>query len=91
MDPCRRSPVLAWAEGRRCPSLARQFNDLLAQMRSDLAEVVREHQRRGGLPHDVTAEAIAAALIWVLPVCIPQLAMLVPAVADGVADTVQAL
>src|SRR3954451_1036138 len=55
--------VLAWSESLRSPALARQFNDLLDQMRSALIEVIREHQRSGTLPRDVAPEAIASTFI----------------------------
>ncbi|MER5916333.1 TetR/AcrR family transcriptional regulator [Streptomyces sp. NPDC001982] len=67
--------VLAWSESLRNPSLARQFNDLLAQMRSALTEVMREHQQSGSLTSEVSPEAIAAALFCTLPGYILQLAM----------------
>ena len=42
--------VLSWSEALRNPELARRFEALLAPMRADLAEVVREHQANGDLP-----------------------------------------
>ncbi|MEU6070096.1 TetR/AcrR family transcriptional regulator [Streptomyces sp. NPDC047082] len=86
-----RLAVLAWSEALRNPTLARQFNTLLTQMRSDLAEVVREHQESGALPKEVTAESIASALVCFLPGYILQVAMLDPTLVDGVADAVRAL
>ena len=67
--------VLAWSESLRNPSLAGQFDDLMTQMRSALTDVVREHQQSGTLTREASAEAIAAALICILPGYILQLAM----------------
>ncbi|MFI6495187.1 TetR/AcrR family transcriptional regulator [Streptomyces sp. NPDC050564] len=86
-----RLAVLAWSEALRNPTLARQFSTLLTQMRSDLAEVVREHQESGALPEEVTAESIAGALVCFLPGYILQVAMLDPTLVDGVGDAVRAL
>ncbi|MER5513576.1 TetR/AcrR family transcriptional regulator [Streptomyces sp. NPDC002763] len=86
-----RLAVLAWSEALRNPTLARQFSTLLTQMRSDLAEVVREHQESGALPAEVTAESIAGALVCLLPGYILQVAMLDPTLVEGVGEAVRAL
>ncbi|MGW5479429.1 TetR/AcrR family transcriptional regulator [Streptomyces sp. NPDC004008] len=86
-----RLAVLAWSEALRNPTLAGQFSTLLNQMRSDLAEVVREHQESGALPRGVTAESIAGALVCLLPGYILQVAMLDPTLVDGVGDAVRSL
>ncbi|MFF8401052.1 TetR/AcrR family transcriptional regulator [Streptomyces sp. NPDC014846] len=86
-----RLAVLAWSEALRNPTLAGQFSTLLTQMRSDLAEVVREHQQGGALPKEVTADSIAGALLCFLPGYILQAAMLDPTLVDGVGDAVRAL
>ncbi|WP_328540504.1 TetR/AcrR family transcriptional regulator [Streptomyces sp. NBC_00344] len=83
--------VLVWAEALRNPSLARRLDDLLAQMRADLAEVVREHQNAGGLPQDVTADAVATTLICILPGYILQLAVIGASAVEAVPDAVRAL
>ncbi|MFJ4849260.1 MULTISPECIES: TetR/AcrR family transcriptional regulator [unclassified Streptomyces] len=67
--------VLVWSEALRNPSLARQFDDLMAQMRSAVTGVIREHQRSGGMPVEASADGIAAALMCILPGYILQLAM----------------
>ncbi|MFE2545712.1 TetR/AcrR family transcriptional regulator [Actinacidiphila glaucinigra] len=67
--------VLAWSEALRNPSLARQLDDLMAQMRTALADVIREHQQSGTLPREVSPEAMAAAFMCMLPGYILQLAM----------------
>lgn len=83
--------VLAWSESLRNPALARQFNDLLAQMRSDLAEVVREHQNSGTVPREASPEAIAATLMCTLPGYILQLAIGGSQDVEGVPDALRAL
>ncbi|MGD1224115.1 TetR/AcrR family transcriptional regulator [Streptomyces krungchingensis] len=83
--------VLAWSESLRNPALARQFNDLLARMRSDLAEVVREHQDDGAFPREATAEAIAATLMCALPGYLLQLAIGGSKDVEGVPDALRAL
>lgn len=83
--------VLAWSESLRNPALARQFNDLLAQMRSDLAEVIREHQNSGTLPRETSPEAIAATLMCALPGYILQLAIGGSQDVEGVPDALRAL
>ncbi|MFF7216906.1 TetR/AcrR family transcriptional regulator [Streptomyces sp. NPDC008238] len=67
--------VLAWSESLRNPSLAGQLDDLMAQMRFALADVVREHQQSGTFTREVPPEAIAAALMCILPGYILQLTM----------------
>jgi AcrR family transcriptional regulator len=86
-----RLAVLAWSEALRNPTLAGQFSTLLTQMRSDLAEVVREHQESGALPEEVTAESVAGALVCFLPGYILQTAMLDPTLVEGIGDAVRAL
>ena len=83
--------VLTWAEALRNPALATQFTDLLRQMRTTLATVVRGHQKAGELPTDVTAEALAAVLMSIVPGYILQLALLGPDAVDGAPDAARAL
>ncbi|MFD8079423.1 TetR/AcrR family transcriptional regulator [Streptomyces sp. NPDC059718] len=83
--------VLAWSESLRNPALAEQFNDLLAQMRSALTEVVREHQQGGTLTREASPEAIGAALLCTLPGYILQLAMGDSEAVEGVPDALRAL
>ena len=51
--------VLSWAESLRNPELARRAMALLAPLRTDLAQLVREHQANGGLPEQPPPEALA--------------------------------
>jgi AcrR family transcriptional regulator len=80
--------LLVWAEALRSPGLAEQFRDLFARLQADLAAVVRDHQRGGGLPGDVSAEAVAGVLLAVMPGCILQLALIGP---ETVADAPRAV
>ncbi|HUB40688.1 MAG TPA: TetR/AcrR family transcriptional regulator [Streptosporangiaceae bacterium] len=83
--------VLTWSEALRNPALANRFADLFAQMRADLAEVVRNHQGAGSLPPQVPAESLAAVLISVVPGYILQLATLRSAAVEGVPAAAEAL
>jgi TetR/AcrR family transcriptional regulator, transcriptional repressor of aconitase len=83
--------LLAWSEALRNPGLARRFADLFAQMRSDLTEVVRNHQSAGNLPRQVPCEALAAVFISIVPGYILQLATLGSAAVDGVSAAAEAL
>ncbi|MFG2949987.1 TetR/AcrR family transcriptional regulator [Streptomyces adustus] len=67
--------VLAWSESLRNPLLARQFDDLMTRMGLAFTEVIREHQRNGSLTREVSAEAITATFLCILPGYILQLAM----------------
>lgn len=83
--------LLVWAEALRNPALARRLSELLARMRDDLTELVREHQNNGDLPAGTSAEALAATLISIVPGYVLQLALLGPTAVDGVPDAVRAL
>jgi TetR/AcrR family transcriptional regulator, transcriptional repressor of aconitase len=83
--------LLAWAEALRNPSLAERFRELLTQMLTDLAEVVREHQNTEDLPQSVPADALAAVLICIVPGYILQLTLLGAAAVEGVPGAVRAL
>jgi hypothetical protein len=64
---------------------------MLTQLRTDLAEVSRDQQDSGALPRGVPADALAGALVAIVPGFILQLTMLGPAAVDGVPDAVWAL
>ncbi|RPE46047.1 TetR family transcriptional regulator [Streptomyces sp. Ag109_O5-1] len=83
--------VLVWGEAMRNPSLARKLDHLIGRIRANLVTLVADHQERGGLPADVTAEAIASTLLSILPGYILQVALLDPAVVAEVPDAVRAL
>lgn len=83
--------VLAWSEALRNPVLASRFADRFAQIRTDLTEIARKHQRAGNLPREVPAESLAAVFLSVVPGCILQLATLGSAAVEGVPAAVEAL
>ncbi len=83
--------LLMWAEALRNPSLAARFTGLLTRMRTDLAEVVREHQRTGDLPPEAAPDGVATVLMSIVPGYLLQLATLGPAAVDGAPDAVRAL
>jgi AcrR family transcriptional regulator len=83
--------LLAWSESLRNPVLARRYADLFAQIHADLTEIARQHQRAGNLPRQVSAEALAAVFLSIVPGCILQRATLGPAAVEGVPAAVEAL
>jgi len=83
--------VLSWSEALRNPELARRFEVLLAPMRADLAEVVREHQASGNLPKHPSPEALAAVLMSIVSGFILQLALFDLQVDSGFVEAVRAL
>ena len=83
--------VMSWSEALRNPVLASRFEALLAPMRADLAEVVREHQADGDLPKHPTPEALAAVLMSIVSGFVLQLALFDHQVASGFAEAVRAL
>ena len=83
--------LLAWSESLRNPVLARRYADLFAQIHADLTEIARKHQRAGNLPRQVSAEALAAVFLSIVPGCILQRATLGPAAVEGVPAAVEAL
>jgi TetR/AcrR family transcriptional regulator, transcriptional repressor of aconitase len=83
--------VLSWSEALRNPELARRFEVLIAPMRADLAEVVREHQANGDLPKHPAPEALAAVLMSIVSGFIIQLALFEAQVESGFAEAVRAL
>ena len=81
--------VIVWSEALRNPSLAARFNDLVMQLRTSLAEVIR--QSRGNLPGDVPDDVLATTLLALVPGYLLQLALLGSPAVDGVPDAVRAL
>jgi AcrR family transcriptional regulator len=84
-------PLLAWAEALRNPELAAQFQNLISQMRTDLAEVIRHHQGSANPPAEVPADALAALLVAIVPGYIIQFALIGPAAVADIPTVVQAL
>ncbi|WP_046732465.1 TetR/AcrR family transcriptional regulator [Streptomyces humi] len=83
--------VLVWGEAMRNRSLAHELDQLMGGIRANLVTLVREHQEDGGLPTNVTAEAIASTMLSVLPGYILQVALFDPAVVAEVPEAVRAL
>lgn len=83
--------LLVWSEALRNPALAGQLQAASARMRADLAGIVSDHQDRGDLPKDASADAIAALLLAVVPGFILSLAILGPQVAGELPGAARAL
>jgi TetR/AcrR family transcriptional regulator, transcriptional repressor of aconitase len=83
--------VLSWSEALRNPELARRATALLAPLRADLAELVREHQATGDLPKDPPPQALAAVLMSIVSGFILQLALFDPQVEGAFVKSVRAL
>ena len=83
--------VLVWSEALRNPELAAKFAALVAEVRADLTEVVRDQQGSGKLPGDVPASALADALVCMLPGYVLQLAVFGAPAVDAVPGAVRAL
>jgi AcrR family transcriptional regulator len=83
--------VLVWSEALRSPALAKQFDVILGQMRADLADVVRAHQARDGLPRQANTDALTTLLMAIVPGFILQLAIFGDEAVAGVPDAARAL
>ncbi|MET8586928.1 TetR/AcrR family transcriptional regulator [Streptomyces collinus] len=83
--------VLVWGEAMRNRSLAGKLDHLIGRIRANMVTLVRDQQKRGALPANVTAEAIASTMLSVLPGYILQVALLDPAAVAEVPDAVRAL
>ena len=83
--------VLVWSEALRNPDLAARFTALLDELRGDLAQVVRAHQKRGTLPADPDPEALARLILMVVPGFILQIALGGDATVEGIPEAARAL
>ena len=83
--------VLVWSEALRSPALGQQFKTMLGQIRDDLADVVREHQVREGLPRKADADALGALLMAIVPGFLLQLAIFGDDAVAGIPDAARAL
>jgi TetR/AcrR family transcriptional regulator, transcriptional repressor of aconitase len=83
--------VLVWSEALRNPAMAGRLAGMLGRIRDDLAAVVREHQGAGDMPAGVAADALAGALMSIVPGYLMQLAVLGPGTVEGVSDAVREL
>lgn len=83
--------VLVWSEALRNAALAQRFDTAMSRMRSSLAEVVRDHQAKGSLPSQASADDIAGLLMTIIPGFVLNLAMFGDAAARGIPDAARAL
>ncbi|MFF3462406.1 TetR/AcrR family transcriptional regulator [Streptomyces sp. NPDC002619] len=83
--------VQVWAEALRNPHLRPQYRRMLTQTRTEIADIVRDHQHTGHLPPHVPATALADVLVSILPGYILQLALLGPHAQPGITDALHAL
>ncbi len=83
--------VLVWGEALRDPALAGRFEELLGQMRADLAEVLAARDHGGTLPAGVSSDALAAVLVCTVPGYILQLTLFGEHAVSGVPDAMRAL
>ena len=83
--------VQVWAEALRNPALAAMFQDLLAELHGELADVVRRHQAAGTLPPDISAQALTSVLVGTVPGHMVQLVLLGPGATAGVSDALREL
>jgi len=81
--------LIVWAETLRNASLAKRFDVALSRMRADVAEVIREHQKRGDLSADAQPDALAGLVMAIVPGFIQQLTMFGTGAVEGVSDTVR--
>jgi AcrR family transcriptional regulator len=82
--------LMVWSEALRNPALAERLRQAITTMSGDLAGVIAERQRAGELT-GVPADALARAILSVLPGFLLQLALLGPDAVAGVPDAVRTL
>ena len=83
--------VLVWSEALRNPDLAARFTALLDELRGDLAQVVRAHQKRGTLPAEPTRRRSPGSSLMVVPGFILQIALGGDATVEGIPEAARAL
>jgi AcrR family transcriptional regulator len=83
--------VQVWGEALRNPEVAQRFNQLLTQLRIDLATIVSQRQSAGHLPRDVDPAAVATLLISTVAGHILLTALLGSAVGAGVEGAARTL
>ncbi|MGW7256433.1 TetR/AcrR family transcriptional regulator [Streptomyces sp. NPDC054834] len=83
--------LMVWSEALRNPGLADRLATANAELCDDLARVVAEQQKRGALPVEASAEALARVFVAVLPGFLLQLALFGPQAVEGVPGAVRAL
>lgn len=79
--------LMVWSEALRDPALAERLRGAIAAMSGDLADLIRERQQAGELT-GAPAEALAQAILTILPGFLFEMALLG---AGGVADVPDAI
>lgn len=82
--------LMVWSEALRSPALAERLRAAVTTMSEDLAGLVRDRQRAGELT-GTSADALAQAILAILPGFLFQLALLGPAGVAGFPDAVRIL
>jgi TetR/AcrR family transcriptional regulator, transcriptional repressor of aconitase len=83
--------IQVWGEALRNPELRESFTGMLAAIKSEIAETVRQDQAAGRLPAGVPPEDLAGVLMSILAGFILQLAMFGPEETVGFPDALRAL
>jgi TetR/AcrR family transcriptional regulator, transcriptional repressor of aconitase len=83
--------IQVWGEALRNPELRESFTGMLAAIKSEIAETVRQDQAAGRLPAGVPPEDLAGVLMSILAGFILQLAMFGPEETAGFPDALRAL
>jgi AcrR family transcriptional regulator len=68
--------LLVWAEAVRNKAVAKRFELLLRQMRSDLADAIASKQRAGSMTASVGSDGLAALILAIVPGFILQMTLL---------------
>jgi AcrR family transcriptional regulator len=81
--------ILVWSEALRNPKLAERFGDSLRQMRTHLADIVRQHGPSA--TRDATPEALTELFMAIIPGYILQLSLFGAGVVADVPDVLREL
>ena len=82
--------LMVWSEALRNPTLAERLREAITTMTGDVADLIRQRQRAGELT-GASAEALAHAILTILPGFLFQMALLGTAGVADVPDAVRAL
>jgi AcrR family transcriptional regulator len=82
--------LMVWSEALRNPVLAQRLRDAIALMSEDLTELIREQQHAGALV-GAPPEALARAILAVLPGFLLEMTLLGPETVADVSDAVRVL
>jgi AcrR family transcriptional regulator len=83
--------IQVWGEALRNPELRESFKGMLAAIKSEIAETVRQDQAAGRLPAGLPPEDLAGVLMSILPGVILQLALFEPEETAGIPNALRAL